>query len=240
MLRIQIFGESYPRLSRTYPWLRTGMRSGCSCHPECGQSSSASLPPSPLQALSCPLRPGSGVRAGRPARCRPARLTAFRQPTYDRSVLPVGVAVGTQASHEQPQRTFRDAWHARSAPSPGPSTPDRGPQRGALARLRVLAGSPADLHPPRHDVSLDGPGLRQRAGFTGWQAPGARACPITPGTHLDAPFHFNPAGVTVESVDLRRTVGPALLLDVTTVKTPVEPVRRVHLERARWRRPTTG
>ena len=52
------------------------------------------------------------------------------------------------------------------------------------------------------------------------------------GTHVDAPFHFNPDGVTVESVDLRRTIGPALLLDVTAVKKPAEPVRRIHLERA--------
>ncbi|HSC69875.1 MAG TPA: cyclase family protein, partial [Candidatus Methylomirabilis sp.] len=35
------------------------------------------------------------------------------------------------------------------------------------------------------------------------------------GTHVDSPFHFIPAGGTIESVPLDRLVGPAIRLDVS-------------------------
>ena len=34
------------------------------------------------------------------------------------------------------------------------------------------------------------------------------------GTHLDAPFHFLPDGITVDQIPLDQTSGPAFLLDL--------------------------
>ena len=40
------------------------------------------------------------------------------------------------------------------------------------------------------------------------------------GTHLDAPYHGNPDGPTVEAVDLRYTCGEAVWLDVSAAFGP--------------------
>lgn len=54
------------------------------------------------------------------------------------------------------------------------------------------------------------------------------------GTHVDSPFHFIPAGATIESVPLDRLVGPAICLDVSG-KPPDQPVTRAMLEEAERR-----
>ena len=51
------------------------------------------------------------------------------------------------------------------------------------------------------------------------------------GTHVDSPFHFIPAGGTIESVPLERLVGPAVCLDVSA-KAPEAPVTPAMLEAA--------
>lgn len=43
------------------------------------------------------------------------------------------------------------------------------------------------------------------------------------GTHLDAPFHFDDRGRTVDSIDLGRCVGPATVIDLSW-KRPKEPI----------------
>jgi kynurenine formamidase len=52
------------------------------------------------------------------------------------------------------------------------------------------------------------------------------------GTHLDAPYHANPDGPTVESVDLSYTCGDACWLDVSAAFGPRALVTPEHLERA--------
>jgi kynurenine formamidase len=54
------------------------------------------------------------------------------------------------------------------------------------------------------------------------------------GTHVDSPFHFIPAGGTIESVPLERLVGPAVCLDVSG-KPPDQPVTPTLLEAAERR-----
>jgi arylformamidase len=38
------------------------------------------------------------------------------------------------------------------------------------------------------------------------------------GTHVDAPFHFDPEGIKVDQIPLERLVGRGVLLDLTTIK----------------------
>lgn len=54
------------------------------------------------------------------------------------------------------------------------------------------------------------------------------------GTHVDSPFHFIPAGGTIEAVALDRLVGPAVCLDVSA-KAPESPVTPDMLEAAEGR-----
>ena len=44
------------------------------------------------------------------------------------------------------------------------------------------------------------------------------------GTHLDAPYHFLDDGLTVDKLDLRKCVGPAVVVDLTG-KGPKEEIR---------------
>ena len=52
------------------------------------------------------------------------------------------------------------------------------------------------------------------------------------GTHLDAPYHGNPEGPTVDAVDLRHVCGAAVWLDVSAAFGPRALVTPDHLERA--------
>ena len=44
------------------------------------------------------------------------------------------------------------------------------------------------------------------------------------GTHVDAPYHFDPGGTTVENMPLNRYMGPALLLDLRVVAKGLTPL----------------
>lgn len=48
------------------------------------------------------------------------------------------------------------------------------------------------------------------------------------GTHGDAPYHFDPAGATIEQVELNRCLGPACLVPLEFLK-PREEIRPEHL-----------
>jgi kynurenine formamidase len=50
------------------------------------------------------------------------------------------------------------------------------------------------------------------------------------GTHMDAPFHFYEAGDTIDRVPLDRCIGPALLVNLTSVG-PGQEIEREHLEK---------
>lgn len=52
------------------------------------------------------------------------------------------------------------------------------------------------------------------------------------GTHLDAPYHGNPEGPTVDAVDLRHVCGEAVWLDVSAAFGPRALVTSAHLEQA--------
>lgn len=52
------------------------------------------------------------------------------------------------------------------------------------------------------------------------------------GTHLDAPYHGNPDGPTVDALDLRHFVGEAVWLDVSAAFGPRALVTAAHLEHA--------
>lgn len=52
------------------------------------------------------------------------------------------------------------------------------------------------------------------------------------GTHLDAPFHGNPDGPTVEAIDLAHVCGAAVWLDVSAATGPRALLEPGHLERA--------
>ena len=49
------------------------------------------------------------------------------------------------------------------------------------------------------------------------------------GTHLDAPFHFIDGGLTIDKLDLRKCIGPAVVVDLTS-KAPKEEIRPEELE----------
>ncbi len=49
------------------------------------------------------------------------------------------------------------------------------------------------------------------------------------GTHMDAPFHFYRRGPTIDQIDLRRCMGPALLIDLT-YKQANEPITAEELQ----------
>ncbi len=44
------------------------------------------------------------------------------------------------------------------------------------------------------------------------------------GTHVDAPIHFDPTGVGVESIDLERLIGPAIKIDLRQRARPKTPI----------------
>ena len=52
------------------------------------------------------------------------------------------------------------------------------------------------------------------------------------GTHVDAPYHFHPDGVTVENMPLNRYTGPALLLDLRQVAKGLTPLSVADLQHA--------
>ena len=52
------------------------------------------------------------------------------------------------------------------------------------------------------------------------------------GTHIDAPIHFIRNGESTAEMDLTRTFGEAVLLDVSTIKKPYEPVTAELLKHA--------
>ena len=52
------------------------------------------------------------------------------------------------------------------------------------------------------------------------------------GTHVDAPYHFHPDGVTVENMPLNRYMGPALLLDLRQVAKGLTPLSVADLQHA--------
>ncbi|WP_197046617.1 cyclase family protein [Oceanobacillus salinisoli] len=52
------------------------------------------------------------------------------------------------------------------------------------------------------------------------------------GTHIDAPLHFIEGGESTSEMDLEKTFGEALLLDVSDFKDPNEPVTSEMLDRA--------
>ena len=52
------------------------------------------------------------------------------------------------------------------------------------------------------------------------------------GTHVDAPYHFHPDGVTVENMPLNRYMGPALLLDLRQVAKGLTPLSVADLQYA--------
>jgi kynurenine formamidase len=47
---------------------------------------------------------------------------------------------------------------------------------------------------------------------------------IHTGTHIDAPFHFVPGGLTIDKVDLNVFYGPAVLLDLRKSAQPKKPI----------------
>lgn len=50
------------------------------------------------------------------------------------------------------------------------------------------------------------------------------------GTHLDAPFHFDQNGKTIEALDVNRSIGKARVIDLTGVdRITVEDLRPLHL-----------
>ena len=52
------------------------------------------------------------------------------------------------------------------------------------------------------------------------------------GTHVDAPYHFHPGGITVDDMPLERYMGPALLLDLRTLARRGTPISVANLQRA--------
>ena len=52
------------------------------------------------------------------------------------------------------------------------------------------------------------------------------------GTHIDAPFHFEPEGVGVDRLPLAPLIGPCRLLDLTSLTTSID---RATLARRDWR-----
>ncbi|RLB00093.1 MAG: hypothetical protein DRG83_12055, partial [Deltaproteobacteria bacterium] len=44
------------------------------------------------------------------------------------------------------------------------------------------------------------------------------------GTHVDAPFHFIPDGVTIDRISLERLCGAAVLIDLRKVSSPRKPI----------------
>jgi arylformamidase len=49
------------------------------------------------------------------------------------------------------------------------------------------------------------------------------------GTHVDAPYHFHPDGITIENMPLEKYMGPALLLDLRRVARSRTPISAVDL-----------
>jgi arylformamidase len=43
---------------------------------------------------------------------------------------------------------------------------------------------------------------------------------IHTGTHIDAPYHFNPKGITIDQVPLETFIGPAIVLDIRKTSAP--------------------
>ena len=52
------------------------------------------------------------------------------------------------------------------------------------------------------------------------------------GTHVDAPYHFHPGGITVEDMPLERYMGPALLLDLRKLARRGTPISVANLREA--------
>ena len=52
------------------------------------------------------------------------------------------------------------------------------------------------------------------------------------GTHVDAPYHFHPDGITVDNMPLNRYMGPAKLLDLRELARGQSPISIADLQRA--------
>ena len=52
------------------------------------------------------------------------------------------------------------------------------------------------------------------------------------GTHVDAPYHFHPDGITVEDMPLEKYMGPALLLDLRRLYRGLPPISIGDLKQA--------
>jgi arylformamidase len=52
------------------------------------------------------------------------------------------------------------------------------------------------------------------------------------GTHVDAPYHFHPGGITIEDMPLEKYMGPALLLDLRQVARRQAPISVEDLRQA--------
>jgi arylformamidase len=52
------------------------------------------------------------------------------------------------------------------------------------------------------------------------------------GTHVDAPFHFDDDGATIDQMPLAAFMGPAALIDLREVVQPAQPIGREQLEGA--------
>jgi kynurenine formamidase len=52
------------------------------------------------------------------------------------------------------------------------------------------------------------------------------------GTHVDAPYHFHPGGITVDDMPLERYMGPSLLLDLRKLARRGAPISVANLQQA--------
>ena len=82
-------------------------------------------------------------------------------------------------------------------------------QRIVDLSLDVYDGYPA--HPEDVPVSLRPYATHAEHGY---QTTRITVCSHT-GTHMDAPFHFFPDGRSIDRLDLRKCMGPALVIDAT-------------------------
>jgi arylformamidase len=57
---------------------------------------------------------------------------------------------------------------------------------------------------------------------------------IHTGTHIDAPYHFVPDGLTIDKVSLDRFYGDTVLLDLRELAVPGTAITQADLERAGW------
>lgn len=92
-------------------------------------------------------------------------------------------------------------------------------------------------HPPiviQPESTFDNSGHRYTAPCEGFESRFLRMSDHS-GTHIDAPIHFIRGGESTAEMDLTKTYGQAVLLDVSSVKAPDEPVTADMLTKAEQR-----